>query len=220
MAKQAYAETQRRILDSAAHLFAESGYKGTSTREIAQGAQVNEATMFRHFACKRELFFAVLESELQKLRLRGDLLNELAEAPDAHTALAKTFEVIATALEERGLLRFLQFSSLEFGNDFEPFLRRHLRQLIQVIIGYLQPWIDNGQLQCHDPRVVVLTFVAIVLNYSSVLPLFTDELPSLPTTMDAHADLCNMTDILESLNVTLNLKSQKRQKHFADYRRL
>ena len=190
MTNRETAETRRRIIDSAAMLFAKGGYNGASTRDIAHQAQINEATMFRHFARKRDLYFAVLDSELQKLRLRGDLLAHLAEAPDANAALASTFELIsATLMEERGLLRLLQFSSLEMGKDFEPYLRRHLRQLVEVVAGYLQPWIDKGHLQCSNARVIVLTFVAIVLNYHSLFTVFSEDLPSIATTLKAHTDV-------------------------------
>ena len=51
-------------------------------------------------------------------------------------------------------------------------------------------WINNGQLQCANPKVVVLTFVAIVLNYNSVFSVFSEAMPGLATTLDVHADVC------------------------------
>jgi hypothetical protein len=61
-----------------------------------------------------------------------------------------------------------------------------------VIAGYLQRWIDNGQLQCANARVVVLTFVAIVLNYNSVFSVFSEAMPELATTLDVHADVSSV----------------------------
>jgi AcrR family transcriptional regulator len=46
---------RQRILDAAAKVFAESGYRGATTRRIAQDAGVNEVTLFRHFGSKAEL---------------------------------------------------------------------------------------------------------------------------------------------------------------------
>ena len=37
------------IMDAFADLAGSSGYKGTTTRKIAQQAGVNESTIFRHF---------------------------------------------------------------------------------------------------------------------------------------------------------------------------
>jgi AcrR family transcriptional regulator len=41
--------TEVRIVEAAAQLFAHNGFKGTTTRDIAQLADLNEATLFRYF---------------------------------------------------------------------------------------------------------------------------------------------------------------------------
>jgi AcrR family transcriptional regulator len=43
------------LLDAAARLYAEAGYRGTTTRRIALQAGVNEITLFRHFGSKEAL---------------------------------------------------------------------------------------------------------------------------------------------------------------------
>ena len=43
------------LLDAAAKLYAEAGYRGATTRRIAEGAGVNEITLFRHFGSKDAL---------------------------------------------------------------------------------------------------------------------------------------------------------------------
>jgi AcrR family transcriptional regulator len=49
-----------RILDAALRVFAETGYRGATTRRIAQVADVNEVTLFRHFGSKEELLHKAL----------------------------------------------------------------------------------------------------------------------------------------------------------------
>jgi AcrR family transcriptional regulator len=44
-----------RLLDAAARLYAEAGYRGATTRRIAVQAGVNEITLFRHFGSKDAL---------------------------------------------------------------------------------------------------------------------------------------------------------------------
>jgi AcrR family transcriptional regulator len=44
------------ILRAAREVFAEKGFKGTSTRDIAQRAQLIEVMIFRHFGTKANLF--------------------------------------------------------------------------------------------------------------------------------------------------------------------
>jgi len=52
-------ETSQTILIAAAELFGERGYKGTTTRAIAERAGVNEVTLFRKFGNKRGILEAL-----------------------------------------------------------------------------------------------------------------------------------------------------------------
>lgn len=55
-------ETRARILSAARTLFERNGTRGTTTREVAELAGVNEATLFRHFGSKRALLDAMREA--------------------------------------------------------------------------------------------------------------------------------------------------------------
>lgn len=53
-------EIEQKLLEAAARVFAETGYRGATTRRIAHEAGVNEVTLFRHFGSKAELILAAL----------------------------------------------------------------------------------------------------------------------------------------------------------------
>src|SRR6202453_354421 len=154
-----------RILSTATELFARFGYNGVSTRDVASAAQVNEVTVYRHYPRKHDLYLAVLESELQQLRFRGDLLTRIAEAPDGRTALVRAFELLTKTLIQRPeILRLLQYSALEMNENFDPLVRKHLGELIEVVARYLEPWIENGEIRCSSAKTVILTLVGIVIS--------------------------------------------------------
>src|SRR5437868_12574436 len=48
-------EARQKILEAAVRVFAATGYRGATTRRIAQEAGVNEVTLFRQFGSKEEL---------------------------------------------------------------------------------------------------------------------------------------------------------------------
>ena len=52
---------RQQIVEVALELFADRGFKGTTTRRIADAAGVTEACIFQHFADKDALYAAVLE---------------------------------------------------------------------------------------------------------------------------------------------------------------
>lgn len=179
---------QERILRAAADLFAQSGYYGTSTREIASVARVNEVTIYRHYPSKRELFLAVMVAELQKITLHGDVLTKLAHAPNGRSALALTIQLITITLQQQGnLLRLVQYSSLELNEDLDPLLRHHLGELLEVVSRYLEPWIDGGQLRCTDAKSLLLTLIAMVTTHQSLHRVFSGTAASPDFILDAYA---------------------------------
>ena len=169
-------DAESRILASAAEMFASFGYNGVSTRDIASGAGVNEVTIYRHYPRKRDLYFAVLDAELQQVKLSGDLLAKIAEAEDAKTAVARTSELIAATMMQRPqLLRLVQYSTLELSDDIDPLLKRHLGQLVEVVARYLEPWVNKGEVRSTSAKALVLSLIAIILSQRSLHRLFAGD---------------------------------------------
>lgn len=169
-------DAEARILASAAGMFANFGYNGVSTRDIASNAGVNEVTIYRHYPRKRDLYVAVLDAELQQVKLRGDLLTRVAEAGSGRAAVERTFELLAATLTQRPeLLRLVQYSSLEFGDDIDPLMRRHLGQLVEVIARYLEPWMCRGEVRCTSAKALVLALIAIILSHRPLHRLFSGD---------------------------------------------
>ena len=169
-------DAEARILASAAGMFATYGYNGVSTRDIASGAGVNEVTIYRHYPRKRDLYVAVLDAELKQVKLRGDLLAAIAEAGDGRTAVSRTFELITATMTQRPeLVRLMQYSALELGDEIDPLLRKHVGQLVEVIARYLEPWVNRGELRCSSAKALVLSLIAIILSHRSLHRLFSGD---------------------------------------------
>ena len=183
--------TEDRILTTSAALFAQYGYNGVSTREIASAADVNEVTIYRHFPRKRDLYLAVLGAELQRVHLRGELLTRLAEAPNGKTALSCTFDLISTTLQQQPqLVRLLQYSALELSDDLDPILRRHLGELVEVLARYLEPWIERGELRCVNAKTLVLTLIAIVLSRGPLRRVFLGDAANMNSLFETYSEFC------------------------------
>lgn len=61
--------TRRRILSQAAKLFAQNGYEGVRTKQIAKAAQISEVTLFKYFPQKEILYSTLLDEFYQTLDL-------------------------------------------------------------------------------------------------------------------------------------------------------
>lgn len=121
------AETKRQILLAAQDSFAQSGYIGATTRQVAEKAGVNVATLHYHFGNKEGLYWAVLGEAL-----RGEL-----PAP-------------AQGPSRDGLSRVVA-QLYDFGAA-RPALSR--LSLLHLLAG--PEAADRAATFAHDPRVAVL----------------------------------------------------------------
>jgi AcrR family transcriptional regulator len=87
--------SRQKLLEAAMRVFAESGFRGATTRRIAEAAGVNEVTLFRQFKSKTALINEV--AELYARRRSEEALpsdpvepqKELSEWCQAHLALLR-----------------------------------------------------------------------------------------------------------------------------------
>ena len=69
-------DARARLLDAAGKLFAERGYAGVSTREVARAANVNLSAINYHFGSKQALYRSIIEQVIADLAPRRTLLIE------------------------------------------------------------------------------------------------------------------------------------------------
>jgi AcrR family transcriptional regulator len=77
-------ERREEILDAAQHVFAERGYQGASTEEIARRAGISQPYIFRLFGTKKDLFIAV---DTRCFRQTLEMFQRAAEGKRGEEAL-------------------------------------------------------------------------------------------------------------------------------------
>ncbi|HEX6315979.1 MAG TPA: helix-turn-helix domain-containing protein [Gemmatimonadaceae bacterium] len=87
--------SRQKLLEAAMRVFAESGFRGATTRRIAEAAGVNEVTLFRQFKSKTALINEVAELYARRRSEEAlpagavDPLKELADWCAAHMGLLR-----------------------------------------------------------------------------------------------------------------------------------
>lgn len=101
------APTREHILEAAARLYGEHGFRGTTTRRIAQEAHVNEVTLFRLFGSKTALLLealrvhAVEQTRAELPAIPVDPLAELTEwCTHKRRAISSMRSIIRKAMSE------------------------------------------------------------------------------------------------------------------------
>ena len=131
-------DTRARLLETAATLFAEHGYRGASVRHICDLARANPGAVSYHFGGKRQLYRTVLRrasATLANIRIGDDDGENDSPDPDIDTVLDRVVQQItARTTETRLLLRDLADGGEVAVEALEPTLRAAHRKL-QMSIG-------------------------------------------------------------------------------------
>src|SRR5215472_623438 len=137
-------DRKRQIIEASMQVFARKGFRGTTTRDLATEAGVNEAIVFRYFKTKEELYTAIIEHKADEHRnAQIEELERLAAPADEE----KFFESVGRSFlrrheEDTTLLRLLLFSALEGHQLSETFVSS---MAVRHPIGnYIQQRIDSG----------------------------------------------------------------------------
>jgi AcrR family transcriptional regulator len=138
-------ETRDRIVLAARDVIKRKGKKGATTREIAEVAGVNEATLFRHFGNKDALIIAVAKRSCPDAQLR-DLIGTLEGPIEAQLlAIAATMNDHLSSMSD-----MIRWSLVEADYEESIFAREAWRPQTAVrsaVIEFMSAKIAEGTLR-------------------------------------------------------------------------
>ena len=149
--------TEDKIMLAAAKKFSSKGFLGTTTKEIAKDAGVNEVTIFRLFKTKNNLFESIVNRysglpsmiKLMENKFTGDLEDDLLN-------LSKTFHTIFMKRANIVQLMLCEASRVE---AFKNIMSKIPEQLIVTLANVFEKHIANGDIKPLDPYLLGQTFL-------------------------------------------------------------
>ena len=163
-------ERRSQILQVAMQLFSQRGFRGTTTREIAQVAGVSEAMVFRHFATKQDLYKAILDHQICHSG-KPDKLAALAEKFERKDDFAVFYQIAYGALishaENEDFLRLLLYSALDRHELADMFFEGFVAEIYEVVGSYISRRQQDGDFRRDiEPRVVVRALLGMLIHHS------------------------------------------------------
>jgi AcrR family transcriptional regulator len=159
-------------MDVAMRLFAQQGFQGTTTRQIADGAQVNEALIFRHFGSKEELYWAVIERKCDIGGHEPPQQKRRRYASDQEFFSALAEETLNRRASDTTLSRLLLFTALENHRLSHRFFRIYVAEYFEMLAGYIREGIEAGRFRKVDPLLAARSFLGMVVYHSWMQELF------------------------------------------------
>ena len=160
-------ERRARIIDAALNVFADKGFSGTRTREIAELAGISETLIFQHFKTKEELYRAALRGLFGPHPVMHDIEEKMAGKDDFGVLSNFALHVIRHNRQDRRIMRLAIFSALEgfhfaemaaHGEKTEP-------TLPEILSGYIQQRIDEGAFKKVNAQIAAQLFVETIFMY-------------------------------------------------------
>ena len=130
--------TQQKLLDAATQAFSESGFKGTSTRDIADRAGVHHPLITYHFKNKSQLWRAAADRVFSEFN--ESLLKAMDEVPKMDPkARAETFirTYVRFAFDQPALHKIILQESSYPSDRLDWLVETHLKPLYEMVVGQL-----------------------------------------------------------------------------------
>lgn len=144
--------TRQRLIESALDLFVSQGFTETTTRQIADLAQVNEVTLFRQFGSKHDLLLVAIQDSGIFARLSDALKAPLTQSTDLSQALAYySHELLESFGQMPELLRSVVGEAGHYTVENRQALGQEIREASQGVANYLARLLERQQIHSRVP---------------------------------------------------------------------
>jgi AcrR family transcriptional regulator len=148
--------TEQKILESALKLFAEKGYKGATTRLIANETGFTEVTIYRKFKNKDNLFRTVLVHYNEKMMKE---INSIF-VQDEFESKRDFLDTLVHNLVDLGKNNF-EFIQITI-NDSSKMSGNFLKEFVDSLSVYVEKNIQNDKI---DYRIFLFSIISFVYFY-------------------------------------------------------
>ncbi len=147
--------TQQKLLDAAVQAFSENGFKGTSTRDIAERAGVHHPLITYHFKNKDKLWRAAVDRIFREFNVA--LVKAIAEVPEnSPKMIAETFvrTYVEYAHGQPALHKIILQESSHPSARLDWLVESHLRPMFDQVIEYLKELQRTGVAPDGNPAML------------------------------------------------------------------
>ncbi len=188
--------TQQKLLDAAVEAFSENGFKGTSTRDIADRAGVHHPLITYHFKNKDQLWRAAADQIF--VEFNTSLGSAMADIPESEArARAEAFirTYVRYAHRQPALHKIiLQESSLPSAR-LDWLVEKHLRPLFDVAVKALRELQAQGIAPPGNPAIL---FNMIRVSAGGLLALSAEIRGTSNIDLNSHDALDELADMIIS----------------------
>lgn len=177
--------TQQKLLDAAIEAFSENGFKGTSTRDIAERAGVHHPLITYHFKNKDQLWRAAADRVFSEF---GESVERALRQTNENDSRARVVEMIRAyvrfAHDQPALHKVLVQEASYANPRLDWLIETHLRPFFESNVDHIRTLQADGIAPAGDPALLYhmirisaggLLAIALEMRGTSGLDITTDE---------------------------------------------
>ena len=162
----AASDRKKQIIDTAMKLFSEQGFDGTSTREIAKAAGINEAIIFRHFKTKEDLYWAVLADRIERRGRNRRIREAIESGEDLREVLISIAEILLDrTADDTAVTRLLFYSALRNRELSDRFFETYAHESFEMLSNFIAREIEAGRFRVVDPLLAARSFLGMIIYH-------------------------------------------------------
>lgn len=171
-------DTQTKLIEAAAPLFAKKGFAGVSIRELAEAAGVNIAAVSYYFKGKEGLYQAVLEEQFQPIAQALRQMDSASPVPALERLTLYARHIAVIHGQRPYLIRFLHTELTNPTSCFESVVKKYISKIYTFIYTALEEGVAAGQLQADlNLSYAAMSLAGIMNFYFIAKPLTKDLVP-------------------------------------------
>jgi len=163
--------TRSSIIAAARTLFARRGLEGTSVREVAEAANVNNAMIYYHFADKVEMYRAVLADSFAEFDRIWE--HELFSTGASTRAKVQKYveELIRFQHDNEEIRRILSMEFASCGKNLKWLAENFFIHSHERLAAILREGIKKGELKRVDVSIAISALVGMVIHSFITRPI-------------------------------------------------
>lgn len=187
-------KTRQKLLDAAIEAFSENGFAGTSTRDIAERANVHHPLITYHFKNKEELWRAAADRVFSEFfAALIDARREASDLPPRERMATMIRTYVNYAAKRPALHKLMMQESSRSSSRLDWLVDMHLRPLYQTVAAELAPLQAAGIAPAGNPA---LLFNLIRVASGSTLALALEIRATSGVDFDDDANVQALADMI------------------------
>lgn len=167
-------ETKQKIIDAAMTLVRDKGYVATTTKDIANVAQVNECTIFRKFKSKKDIVLCAMEQEEWRANITPDIFRNIT------WELQSDLEMFMESYLKRVTADFVNLSiglrAPQIYEEIAPMIMKIPEAFIKSLIDYFEEMYEKGKIENADFECLAMTIFSSTFGFIFLKASFEDVL--------------------------------------------